>query len=182
MLEFFNERPYAHLADATAAIWERFDVNVSLKSVANLLYKNRWNRQGKRGSNKTTLQAPPDVARDGAEGSTRLREETPEVARDVAESSTRLQDETPDVAPVLEGPQVQPEDAWDFVPQPVASPSPELTSPPSPVVLPEISLPAFYLQSAVEPTTAHDRRVMPLLSVRQPCPTCGCSSRKHQNA
>jgi hypothetical protein len=37
VLEFFTERPYAHLADATAAIWERFDVNVSVKSVIELL-------------------------------------------------------------------------------------------------------------------------------------------------
>ena len=161
MLEFFTERPYAHLADATAAIWERFDVNVSVKSVANILYKHRWSRSGQRGSNKTTLRAP------GA-------------AVDGPESSTQREGEMPDVAPTSEGTPVQ-EEAFNIVPQLVAAPSPELRSPPSPVVLPEISLPAFFLQSAVEPVSDRDRPVVPLLAVRQPCPTCGCSSREHQN-
>jgi transposase len=68
VLEFFTERPNARLADATAAIWERFDVNVSLKSVANILHKHRWSRSGQRDSNKTTVHAPgavPHVAVSG---------------------------------------------------------------------------------------------------------------------
>lgn len=163
MLEFFIERPYAHLADATAAIWERFDVNVSVNSVANILYKHRWSCSGQRGSNKTTLRAP-DAARD-----------------DVPKSSAWCQSETLNVATTPEVPVGQ-EETFDIVPQPVESVSPpQLASPPSPVVLPEISLQAFFLQSAIEPTSDRDRPMMPLLSVRQPCLTCGCSSREHQN-
>lgn len=162
VLEFSTERPYAHLADATAAIWERFDVNVSVKSVANILYKHRWSRSGQRGSNKTTLRFP-DAARN-----------------DVPKSSARRQSETLNVATTPEVPVGQ-EETFDVVPQPVESVSPPLlASPPSPV-LPEISLLAFFLQSAIEPTSDRDRPMMPLLSVRQPCPTCGCSSREHQN-
>lgn len=138
-------------------------MNVSLKSVANILHKHRWSRSGQRGSNKTTVHAPGGV-------------------RVVAESSAQQQrqSETPNVASMPEAPQVQ-EETIDIFAQPVALPLPEVPSPPSPVVLPEISLPAFFLQSAVEPTSNRDRPVMPLLSVRQPCPTCGCSSREHQN-
>jgi hypothetical protein len=58
MLEFFASHPHTYLADATAAIWERFDVNFSSKSVANILYKNRWSRKGNMGSNMTALQGP----------------------------------------------------------------------------------------------------------------------------
>ena len=164
MLQFFTEKPYAHLADATAAIWERFDVNVSLKSVANILHKHRWSRTGQRGSNKRMLRGPDDT-RD-----------------DVPENSAQRQSETSDVAFTPEAPEVH-EEAFNIVPQLVETPSPEpaLTSPPSPVVLPEISLPAFFLQSAVETRRDGNRPVVPLLSVRQPCPTCGCSSREHQN-
>jgi hypothetical protein len=163
VLQFFTEKPYAHLADATAAIWERFDVNVSLKSVANILHKHRWSRTGQRGSNKRMLRAP-DAARD-----------------DVPENGAQRQSET-DVALTPEGSQLQ-EETFNIVPQleETPSPAPALASPPSPVVLPEISLPAFFLQSAVEPTRDGGRPVMPLLGVRQPCPTCGCSSREHQN-
>lgn len=162
MLQFFTEKPYAHLADATAAIWERFDVNVSLKSVANILHKHRWSRTGQRGSNKRMLRGP-------------------DAAGDVAENSAQRQSETSDVASMPEGSQVQ--ETFNIVPQleETPSPAPALASPPSPVVLPEISLPAFFLQSAVEPISDGGRPVMPLLSVRQPCPTCGCSSREHQN-
>lgn len=163
MLEFFTERPYAHLADATAAIWERFDVNVSLKSVANILHKHRWSRSGQRGSNKNTVHAP-DAVRDEPGSS----------------AQQQRQSDMSNVASTPEASQVQ-EETIDIFAQPVASPSPEMPSPPSPVVLPEISLPAFFLQSAVEPMSSRDRPVMPLLSVRQPCPTCGCSSREHQN-
>lgn len=137
-------------------------MNVSLKSVANILHKHRWSRSGQRGSNKTTVHAPGAVLNE-------------------AESSARRQSETPNVASTPEAPRVQ-EETIDIFAQPVASPLPETRSPPSPVVLPEISLPAFFLQSAVEPTNSRDRAVIPLLNVRQPCPTCGCSSREHQNA
>ena len=134
-------------------------MNVSLKSVANILYKHRWSRSEQRGSNKTTVHAP------GA-------------ARNEAGSSAQQQRQS--VTPNVASPQVQ-EETIDIFAQPVASPLPAVLSPPSPVVLPEISLPAFFSQSAVEPTSIRDRPVMPLLSVRQPCPTCGCSSREHQN-
>lgn len=146
MLEFFTERPYAHLADASAAIWERFDVNVSLKSVANILHKHRWSRQAHSGRSKRPLRAP-DAASDGPG------------------SSARGQNETSNVAPTPEASEVQ-EETFNIVPQDVVTPSPVLASPPSPVVLPEISLPAFFLQSAVEPTSSRDRPVMPLLRVR----------------
>lgn len=116
MLQFFTGRPYAHLADATAAIWERFDVNVSLKSVANILHKHRWSRLGQRGSNKTMLRGP-GAARD-----------------DVSESSAQRQSETSNVASTPEAAQVQ-EETFDIVPQLVESPSPAqvLASPPSPL-------------------------------------------------
>ena len=133
-------------------------MNVSLKSVANILHKHRWSRSGQRGSNRTTLHAPGAVPH-------------------AAEGRGWRQRATTDVEPT---PQVQ-EETIDIFAQPVASPAPEVPSPPSPIVLPEISLPAFFLQSAVEPTRDGDLPVMPLLSVRQPCPTCGCSSREHQN-
>jgi hypothetical protein len=136
-------------------------VNVSLRSVANILHKHRWSRSGQRGSNKTTVHAPGAVLNE-------------------PESSARLQSGTPNGASTPGGSQVQ-EQSIDIFAQPVASPLPEVPSPPSPVVLPEISLPAFFLQSAVEPMSSRNRPVMPLLSVRQPCPTCGCSSREHQN-
>jgi hypothetical protein len=74
---------------------------------------------------------------------------------------------------MLEESQAQKE-LFGIVPQPVASPSPELASLPSPVVLPEISLPAASCNMLLSQQTSHeDRPVMPLLSVRQPCPTCG---------
>jgi hypothetical protein len=163
VLQFFTEKPYAHLADATAAIWERFDVNVSLKSVANILHKHRWSRTGQRGSNKRMLRGP-------------------DAARGVDDSNTLPQSEPSDVSSPLEVSQAQ-EETFNIVPQlgETPSPAPALASPPSPVVLPEISLPAFFLQSAVEPKRDGGRPVMPVLGVRQPCPTCGCSSREHQN-
>jgi hypothetical protein len=165
VLQFFTERPYAHLADATAAIWERFDVNVSLKSVANILHKHRWSRTGQRGTNKSMLRAP-------------------DAARGVDDSSTQRQSQTSGVvASAREASEAQ-EETFNIVPQLVksTSPAPALASPALPVVLPEISLPAFFLQSAVEPTRGGGRPVMPLLDVRQPCPICGCSPREHQNA
>jgi len=163
VLDFFTERPHAHLADATAAIWERFDVNLSAKSVANILYKNRWSRKGKRGSNSTALQGPGAV-------------------RNVP-SSTQRQNETSNVASTTAVPHAQvQEETFDFVPQPMESPSPELPLAPSPVVLPEISLPAFYLQSAVEPASDHNQPAIARPNQRIPCPTRGCSSREHQNA
>ena len=104
----------------------------------------------------------------------------PGAVHHVAEGRGRPQSGMPNVAWTPEASQVQ-EETIDIFAQPVASPLPEMPSPPSPVVLPEISLPAFFLQSAVEPKRDGGRPVMPVLGVRQPCPTCGCSSREHQN-
>lgn len=160
MLEFFTQRPHAHFADARDAIWERFDVNCSAKTIANILWKNNWTRRDKKGS---VLQAP------GA-------------ARDVPDS-TETQDESFGSAPRPVASQAQ-DDTFDTAPQPMATPTPEpeVPSAPSPVMLPEISLPAFYLQSAVSPTSGHTQPAVSAPRQRVPCPTCGCSSREHQNS
>jgi hypothetical protein len=114
------------------------------------------------GSNKNALQGP-GVVRNVPTTATRRRS----VATNVVLTSIAL--------PVQE-------EEVDFVSQPVESHLSEMPSPLSLIVLPEISLPAFYLQSAVEPTREHDQTVLTRSRAHVPCPTCGCSSREHQNA
>ena len=113
-------------------------------------------------------------------GSNKTASQGPGAARDASDAAQE-QSETSTVAPIVAASPAQ-DGALDFGAQPVASPPTALNSPPSPVVLPEISLPAFYLQSAVEPTGYLGQSARSRSSARMPCPTRGCSSREHQNA
>jgi hypothetical protein len=49
------------------------------------------------------------------------------------------------------------------------------------VILPEIELPAYAIQFDHVSTPDYGMTAMPAAGYRMPCPTCGCSSREHQD-
>jgi hypothetical protein len=65
--------------------------------------------------------------------------------------------------------------------QPVVKQLRDSSSASPPVILPEIELPTFALQSGGSPTPDYMLAAMSAPQVRLPCPTCGCSSREHQD-
>jgi hypothetical protein len=173
VLDFFTQNPHAHLADATAAVWERFDVNLSARSVSNVLLKHKWNRQGKRKSN---FQGPEAASKstDTAERQDELSGSAPQSIEELEVSSTPVR--RPMATQVLDGASRSRRQR-----QPVVTQVRDSSSASSPVMLPEIELPTFALQSGGSPTPDYMLAAMSAPQVRLPCPTCGCSSREHQD-
>jgi transposase len=172
--DFFTQNPHAHLADATAAVWERFDVNLSARSVSNVLLKHKWNRQGKRKSN---FQGPEAESKstDTGEGQDEPSElATKDVVRQLSVLPSSLR--RPIATQVPPGPSHPRRQG-----QPVATQLRDSSSASPPVMLPEIELPTFALQSGGSPTPDYMSGAMSAPQVRLPCPTCGCSSREHQD-
>jgi hypothetical protein len=173
VLDFFTQNPHAHLADATAAVWERFDVNLSARSVSNVLLKHKWNRQGKRKSN---FQGPEAESKstDTAEGQDEQAElavqpiQELEVFPDQVRRPMITQAYNPSSRPMRQR-------------QLVATQLRVSSSTSPPVMLPEIELPTFALQSGGSPTPDYILAAMSASQVRLPFPTCGCSSREHQD-
>jgi hypothetical protein len=175
VLDFFTQNPHAHLADATAAVWERFDVNLSARSVSNVLLKHKWNRQGKRKSN---FQGPEAASKstDTGQGQDEPSESATQdvVTQELGVLSVSVR--RPIATQVLDGPSRSKRQR-----QPVATQVPDSSSASPSVMLPEIVLPTFALQSGGSPTPDYMLAAMSAPQVRLPCPTCGCSSREHQD-
>jgi hypothetical protein len=175
VLDFFTQNPHAHLADATAAVWERFDVNLSARSVSNVLLKHKWNRQGKRKSN---FQGP-EAASKSTDTAERQDESSGSATQDVVTQDLGVPPGSvrPSIATqVLDGPSRSRRQR-----QPVATQVRDSSSPLPPVMLPEIELATFALQSGGSPTPDYMLAAMSAPQVRLPCPTCGCASREHQD-
>jgi hypothetical protein len=172
VLDFFTQNPHAHLADATAAVWERFDVNLSARSVSNVLLKHKWNRQGKRKSN---FQGPEAASKstDTAEGQDEQAELAAQPIQELEVSSDQVR------RPMITQPYNSSSRPMRQR-QPVATQVRDSSSASPPVMLPEIELPTFALQSGGSPTPDYILAAMSAPQVRLPCPTCGCSSREHQ--
>jgi hypothetical protein len=177
VLDFFTQNPHAHLADATAAVWERFDVNLSARSVSNVLLKHKWNRQGKRKSNFQGLEAE-SKSTDTAGGQDEPSESATQdvVTQELGVLHIPGSVRRPIATQVLDGPFLSNRQR-----QPVATQVRDSSSASPPVMLPEIELPTFALQSGGSPTPDYMLAAMSPLQVRLPCLTCGCSSREHQD-
>jgi hypothetical protein len=150
-------------------------VNLSARSVSNVLLKHKWNRQGKRKSNFQGPEAA-SMSTDTTEG----QDETSESAtQDVVTQELGVLSDSvrrPIATQVLDGPSRSKRQR-----QPVATQVPDSSSASPSVMLPEIELPTFALQSGGSPTPDYMLAAMSAPQVRLPCITCGCSSREHQD-